>query len=193
MTPWLNKELYPLDWTRSFIPVESHSIFWWCCSAQLLWLWGPYYHGWGSPLLHLWNGGKGSNCMAEAMALAGLLSFLYLPGHSPDLTLRGFKDSNWPCLGKVLHLLPSSFRLDDRVMFLWEKMDWCSIYHIYRSKNQQADCLSKVGLLFWPGIWSVKVISNGESVLIQDFSFPGFWCSVYEGVLVFFTILLAYV
>lgn len=121
-----------------------------------------------------WNGGKGSNCMAEAMALARLLTFcIFFDIHLVSI----YGDSKIMVdhvLGKCRISCPHLTGWMDRVMFLWGKVNGCSIQHIYRSKNQQADCLSKEGLLTQKGIWSVKVISDGESFSIQDFSFPGF-------------------
>lgn len=53
-------------------------------------------------------------------------------------------------------------------------MEGCSIHHINRAQNQQADSLSKEGLHSDPGFWYMKVMSEGEVFHIQDFSFPGF-------------------
>jgi len=48
-----------------------------------------------------------------------------------------------------------------------------SIQHIPRSKNEQADLLSKKGLAMEPGSWSLKVSDDEFSYLIQDFVIPG--------------------
>lgn len=112
--------------------------------------------------------------MAEAMALARLLTFcIFFDIHLVSI----YGDSKIVVdhvLGKGRIGCPHLTGWMDRVMFLWGKVNGCSIQHIYRSKNQQADCLSKEGLLTQTGIWSVKVISDGESFSIQGFSFPEF-------------------
>lgn len=65
----------------------------------------------------------------------------------------------------------------DRIMFFWGRMRDCTIHHIFRSQNIQADCLSKKGLILDSGSWSMMVIDGEFSCFIQDFSIPGFWVS----------------
>jgi len=112
--------------------------------------------------------------MAKAMALAALLSFcIFFDIHLVSI----YGDSKLVIdhvLGKCRITYPHLLGWMNIIMFLWDKVDGCSIQHIYRSTNQQADSLSKEGLLTQTCIWSVKVFSEGESFPIQDFSFLDF-------------------
>lgn len=112
--------------------------------------------------------------MAEVMALAGLLTFcIFCDIHFVSI----YGDSKIMVdyvMGKCRINCPHLAGWMDIIMYLWGKVKGCSIQHIYRSKNQQADYLSKEGLLSQTGNWSVKVIFARESFPIQDFSFPGF-------------------
>ena len=82
-----------------------------------------------------WNSGKGTNSLAEAKALAGLLTFcIYF-----DIpTIAIFEDSkimidhvNGKCHIKRPHL--SAWM--DKIMFLWGHLRECTIKHIYRAEN----------------------------------------------------------
>lgn len=103
-----------------------------------------------------WNGGKLSNCMAEAMALAGLLTFcIFFDIHHVSI----YGDSKIlvdHIMGKRCISRPHLAGWMDRIMYLWGKVKGCSIQHIYKSQNQQADCLSKEGLLSQTGTWFIR-------------------------------------
>jgi len=120
-----------------------------------------------------WNGGRGTNSMAKARALAGLLAFcIFLDIQSISV----FGDSkvmidhvNGKCLIRSSHLTGWM----DMIMFFWGLVKECSIQHIYRDQNQQADNLSKKGILLESSSWSMEVILDGKSFIMQDFSLPG--------------------
>lgn len=94
-----------------------------------------------------WNAGKGTNSSVEAISLAGLLSFcICFDIHSMSI----YGDSKIMVdhvIGKCCISYPHLTGWMDRIMYLWGELQGCSIQHIYRSMNQQADCLSKEGLL----------------------------------------------
>jgi len=98
-----------------------------------------------------WNGGKGSNNMAEARALAGLLAFcIFFDIESISI----FGDSKIMVdhvKGKCHIRSPHLAGWMDRIMFFWGLVKGCSIQHIYRAQNQQAYILSKEGLLLETG------------------------------------------
>lgn len=108
-----------------------------------------------------WNGGRGSNSKAGAMALAGLLSFcLFL--NLQNVTIFG--DSRVLVdyvFGKNNILKPQLIGWLDRIRFLWIRLAGGSIHHINRALNQQADDLSKEGLQMVPGLWSLQVADGG--------------------------------
>lgn len=88
-----------------------------------------------------WNGGIGSNNMAEARALAGLLAFcvffyiqsISIYGDSKSMIdhVRGICHINCPHLSGWLN----------RIMYFWSNMKQRSIHHIPRSLTDQADHL----------------------------------------------------
>lgn len=102
-----------------------------------------------------WNVGMGTNSLAEAKALARLLAFcIFLD----IISISIFGDSktmadhvNVNCLIKCPHLT----HWLDRIMFFWGQMGGSSIQHVYRTRNQEADCLSKEGLQLRTGSWSL--------------------------------------
>lgn len=61
----------------------------------------------------------------------------------------------------------------DRIMFYWGLVKEYFIQHIYREQNQQANSLSKKGLLLESSSWSMEVILDEKSFIMQDFSLPG--------------------
>lgn len=120
-----------------------------------------------------WNGAMGTNSLAEARALAGLLAFSIF---CDIQAISIFGDSKsvvdhvlGSCLIKSPHLAGSM----DQIMYFWGLIKDKSIQHICCSQNQQADCLSKQGLLLDVSTWSLKIEDGENSCFIQDFSIPG--------------------
>lgn len=116
-----------------------------------------------------WNGGRGTNNSAEAMALAGLLYFCLF------LNLQGvsiYGDSKIMVehvKGKNSISSPHLFGWLNRINFYWNLLKEGSIQHIYRDKNVQVDALSKKGLLEAPGYWHLQVSVESDIFFIQDF------------------------
>lgn len=75
-------------------------------------------------------------------------------------------------LGKIHISNPHLAGWMNRIVFLWRRMEGCSIQHIYRVQNKKANILSKEGLLSDSGIWNMKVIFDEEMFSITDFSLP---------------------
>ena len=106
------------------------------------------------------------------MALTGLLSFCIF------FNIQGvsiFGDSKVMVnfvMGKIHFRNPHLAGWMHRIVFLWERMEGCSIQHIYKLQNRKVDSLSKEGLLTSPGIWNMKVISDKQVFSITDFSLP---------------------
>lgn len=121
-----------------------------------------------------WNGGRGTNMLAEAMALAGLMSFcLFL--NLQDVSIFG--DSKVLVdyvAGKntisKLHLMGWL----DRIRFFWNSLKGGSVNYICREQNNMADSFSKKGLQAAPGLWHLQVSSDGKSFSIQEFFPPNF-------------------
>lgn len=150
-----------------------------------------------------WNGGKRSSCKAEAMALVGLLSFCIFFNIQSVLIFGDSKVMVDFALGRIHISNPYLAGWMNRIVFLWERMEGCSIWHIYRLQNKKADSLSKESLLTTPGIWHMKVFLDKQVFSITEFSFPdAFWgyqvffayvsfcscCPHYDFVLAFFSI-----
>lgn len=120
-----------------------------------------------------WYGGHGSNNMAEARALTGLLAFcafldincISIYGDSKSLIdhVNGVGLISYPHLSGWL----------SRIMHFWSSMKLHSIHHIPRSRNAQADLLSKEGLKREPGLWSLRVLHEGSSYFIHEFYISG--------------------
>lgn len=119
-----------------------------------------------------WNGGKGSGCKAEAMALTGLLSFCFFFNIQSVSIFGDSKVMVDFVLGKIHISNPHLAGWMNRIVFLWERMEGCSIQHIYRLQNKKADRLSKEGLFSTPGIWHMKVISDKQVFSITEFYLP---------------------
>ena len=121
-----------------------------------------------------WNGGRGSNSKAEAMALVGLIHFcLFI--NLQDVSIFG--DSKVMVdgvIGKSIIRKPQLYGWIDRIKFLWNKSKGVSIHHIKRDLNQRADDLSKRGLQVTPGLWFMQVAYEGNFLSIQDFFPPDF-------------------
>lgn len=121
-----------------------------------------------------WNGGRGSNSKAEAMALAGLLKFcLFLDLQHVSI----FGDSKVMVdfiSRKNQILVPHLIGWMGRINFFWGSMVGGSIYYICRDKNNQADSLSKLCLHAATGLWFLQIFSEGESYHIQEFNLPDF-------------------
>lgn len=121
-----------------------------------------------------WNGGRGSNSKAEAMALTGLLNFcLFLNLKHVSI----FGDSKVMVdyiFGKNHIAVPHLIGWMGRIRFFWDSMIRGSIHHIRRDKNYLADSLSKTGLQDATGFWFLQVQSEGVSYHIQDFIMPDF-------------------
>lgn len=120
-----------------------------------------------------WNGGHGTNSLAEARALAGLLAFCVFFGIK-NISIFGDSKTMIDHVNGACHIrCPHLAGWLDRIKYLWNELDQCSIQHIYRSQNESADRLSKMGLSLEPGIWSLKISEGDSFCYIQDFSIPG--------------------
>jgi len=120
-----------------------------------------------------WNGGSGSNSLAEARALAGLLAFCVFFGIQ-NISIYGDSKSMIDHVTGACHIsCPHLSGWMDKIMYFWRNMKQCSIHYIFRSQNVQADRLSKKGLSL--GSWSMMVSDGERSCFIQDFSIPGLW------------------
>jgi len=121
-----------------------------------------------------WNGERGSNNKVEAMALAGLLffcSFLNI------LSVSIFGDSKVivDFVEKKINIFkPHLVGWLDRIKSFWDGMEGSSIHHINGAQNQQADSLSKKGLLLAPGFWFMQLSYEEKILTIQEFSLPVF-------------------
>lgn len=113
-----------------------------------------------------WNGGKGTNGLAEARALAGLLAFCILFDIQAISIFCDSKSVIDHVLGTCHIRRPHLAGWLDRILFFWGLMKDSSIQHIYRAHNQQANCLSKEGLLLGIGTWSLTIISGENSYFI---------------------------
>lgn len=82
-----------------------------------------------------WNAGKGTNSMAEAKALAGLLAFcIFFNIHS--ISIYGESKTMVDHVnGKSFIKCPHLVDWMDRIMFFWGLMRGCSIHHIFRAQN----------------------------------------------------------
>lgn len=120
-----------------------------------------------------WNEGKGSNSMIEARALAGLLAFCVF-FDIQAISIYGDSKSMIDHVKGACHIRsPHLARWMDKIMFLWGLMRDCSMQHICRAQNLQANCLSKKGLLIGTRSWSMEVKEGENSCFIQDFYIPG--------------------
>lgn len=118
-----------------------------------------------------WNGGSGSNSLAEARALAGLLAFCVFFGIQ-NISIYGDSKSMIDHVRGACNIsCPHLSGWMDKIMYFWRNMKQCSIHYIFRSQNVQADRLSKKGLSL--GSWSMMVSDGERSCFIQDFSIPG--------------------
>jgi len=121
-----------------------------------------------------WNAGRGTNSLAEAKALAGLLAFCSFFDIHPISIFRDSK-SMVDHVNGISHILCLHLTCWlDKIMFYWNQMAGSTIHHVHREKNQMADVLSKEGLLHRTGSWSLMVYADGESHSIQDFCIPCF-------------------
>jgi len=113
-----------------------------------------------------WNGGHGSNNMVEARALTGLLSFCAFM----DIQCISIYDDSKSLIdhvnGACLIICPHLFGWLNRIRHFWSIMKQCSIQHIPRSRNEQANLLSKKDPAMEPGSWSLKVSNDEFSYLI---------------------------
>lgn len=118
--------------------------------------------------------GKGTNTLAKAMALAGLLSFC------PFLNLQDvsiFGDSKALVdyvSGKISISRPLLVGWLDRIRYSWISLTGGSAHHISRNQNLLADALLKKGLHVAMGCWHLQVYSGGKINPIQDFYPPEF-------------------
>ena len=97
-----------------------------------------------------WNGGKGSGCKVDAMALPGLLYFYFFFNIQSVSIFGDSKVMVDFVLGKIHISNPQLAGWMNRIVFLWERMVGCSIQHINRAQNKKADSLSKEGLFTTP-------------------------------------------
>lgn len=117
-----------------------------------------------------WNGGRGTNMMAEAMALGGLLSMcLFLDLH--DVKIYGDSQMLVNFVSQKINITQTHLAgWLERIRFLWNALKGTSINHIYRELNQEADGLSKKGLKEDPDFWHLQIQTDGIATNIQDFS-----------------------
>lgn len=119
-----------------------------------------------------WNAGPGSNNRAEAVALAGLLSFcnfldipfLQIYGDSRIIIDHVLSKHNI----KNIHLAGSL----EGIAAIWKYNKTYKISHIDRSRNKKADALSKKGLTSPKGVWWMPIKIDNNYFQIQDFRFP---------------------
>lgn len=121
-----------------------------------------------------WNAGEGTNSLAEAKALAGLLAFCCFLDIQAISIYGDSKTMVDDVNGKGFVSCPHLTVWMDRIMFFWSRMKGSTIQHIFRVWNQRADCLSKEGLLMESDAWSLKIFDGRESYIIQYFCFLGF-------------------
>lgn len=120
-----------------------------------------------------WSGGRGTNNLAEARALAGMLSFcsfleiqdISIYGDSKVMIdhIRGTCHINYPHLTGWLA----------RSMHFWNILKQPSISHIPRSHNTEADHLCKEGMSYAHGDGSLMIFVDAYTYHIQDFFIPG--------------------
>ena len=121
-----------------------------------------------------WNGGRGSNSKAEAMALAGLLKF-YLFLDLQHVSIFGDSKVMVDYISGKNHItVPHLIGWMGRISVFWDSIGGGSIHHIRRDKNYLADSLSKTGLHDATGLWYLQVLTEGESYQIQEFNMPDF-------------------
>jgi len=139
-----------------------------------------------------WNGGKGTNSSAEARALAGLLAFCIFFSIQA-ISILGDSNTMIDHVNGTCHIKnPLLVGWMDRIMLFSGLLRGCSIQHIYRAQNQQANNLWKEGLLLDSSAWSMKVIYGEFSCFIQDFSIPGSWFSFGFTLIHLFVLILVY-
>lgn len=107
--------------------------------------------------------------MAEAMALAGLLSFCFFI-NLQNITIFGDSKVLVDYLSRK-NMISRSHLVGwlDKIRFYWNSLMGSSIHHINRDQNQKADELSKKGLQAVPGSWHLQVSSERKIFSIQDF------------------------
>ena len=83
-----------------------------------------------------WNGGKGTNSMAEARALAGLLAFCIF-FYIQSISIFGDSKIMIDHVKGKYHIRSSHLTgWMDKIMFYWGLLKECSIQCIYRDLNQ---------------------------------------------------------
>lgn len=147
-------------------------IFWWCwtvCGCRVYILINESCHF----SIH-WNGGRGSNSKAKAMALDGLLYFCSFLDIS-DVSIFGNSKVMVDFVLKENNIsMPHLAGWMNRIRALWDDMYDFSIKHISGSQNLKADSLSKKGLSSSLGLWFVQILFEEEIFTIQEFSSPVF-------------------
>lgn len=121
-----------------------------------------------------WHGGHGSNNMAEAIALTGLLKFcIFLD--IQQVAIFGDSKILVDSVNRRNHIVaPHLTGWRHRINYYRDRMVGSTIEHISRVKNSTADTLSKMGLLSSPGLWFLEIFSEGVTFQIQDFALPDF-------------------
>eukprot|EP00253_Pinus_taeda_P024937 PITA_24937 len=90
-----------------------------------------------------WNGGEGTNSLAEARAFTSLLAFSVFYDIQQISVYGDSKAIIDHAMGACHIRCPHLAGWMDRIMFFWGRLRDCSIQHIFRSQNCPADFLSK--------------------------------------------------
>lgn len=117
-----------------------------------------------------WNGGPGTNNMAEIMALwGGLLAVVNMD--LSDLHIYGDFDLIIGVIMGCLHLqIPDLQGWICRIRRIWQRLGSPPIEHIYRDLNTRADGLSKRGLNADYGF--IQVLHYRDGVQFWDSTIP---------------------
>lgn len=119
-----------------------------------------------------WNGGKGTNNKAEAMALHDLLILSSFMDIGP---INIYGDSKI-----IIELVNGNQNIRNNSLFGWLggikslwKPSQFPITHIKRGQNEQADELSKRSMQSPDGKWQLCIFVDHSKFVIQPFSMPG--------------------
>ena len=120
-----------------------------------------------------WNAGPSSNNRAEAVALAGLLSFC----NFLDISFLQIYGDSRIIIDHVLskHNI-KNIHLDgwlERIAAIWKNKKAYRISHIDKNKNKKVDALSRRGFNSPQGVWRMRIKMDNTYFQIQDFCFPG--------------------
>ena len=119
-----------------------------------------------------WNGGKGTNNIAELMAIwCGLLAAVNLELN--DVSIYGDSKLIIDTMnGKVSNSSITEHGWYRRARHLWERLNYPPISHIYRENNTRDDGLSKQGVGMVFGILRVSQYKHNKKVWTSDIPIP---------------------